>query len=213
MKGILDAMEAQDVPSRYLQKEQREIIENLVRKVVKERPSAVPLKAIQQTLPGSQWKLRFSTETATLSDLPKDANVKLHFLNDKQLYYILEFSAKTLGLQRLVAKSSYSVDSTDTNPGLVTFVYDQIVTDVWGLKNIGVGFFGLLRGRMNYVESVYMDASYWIERGYTAQGNQYFNVYVRQLDAQDSTEPQKQTQSAASPSTSVPLLDRDDQWD
>jgi hypothetical protein len=70
--------------------------------------------------------------------------------------------------------------SGPVNPGLVTFVYDEIKTDVFGLKDVGVGFFGLLKGRANYVESAYFDGRFWIERGFSPDGNEYFNAYVRE---------------------------------
>lgn len=68
------------------------------------------------------------------------------------------------------------------NPGLVTFVYDEITTDFFGIKNLSVGFFGLLKGRANYVESSYFDGRFWIERGTSPEGRVYYNVYVRNED-------------------------------
>jgi hypothetical protein len=65
------------------------------------------------------------------------------------------------------------------NPGLLTFVYDEITTDVFGLQNLSVGFFGLLKGRANYLESSYFDGLFWIERGTSPEGRVYYNVYVR----------------------------------
>jgi hypothetical protein len=41
------------------------------------------------------------------------------------------------------------------------------------------GFFGLLKGRSNYVESAYIDGCVWIERGTSPEGQVYYNVYVR----------------------------------
>ena len=71
------------------------------------------------------------------------------------------------------------VQSGPVNPGLLTFIYDDISTDVFGLKNISVGFFGLLKGCANYVESTYFDGRFWIERGTSPEGQAYYNVYVR----------------------------------
>jgi hypothetical protein len=209
MRAVLDAMESQNIPSRYLQTDKRNEVEALVRKVATERPTAIPLKSVKDVLPGTEWRLAFSTETATLGDLPKDAQVKLHFVDDSKVDYILEFSQKTLGIRRLVAKSSYSVDCTNVNPGLVTFVYDEIVTDLFGFKNIGVGFFGLLKGRANYVETIFMDTRYWIERGYTPDGRDFFNVYIRSLNTAEAETHGR----VSSVSTTLPIISTEDQWE
>ena len=208
MRAVLDAMESQNIPSRYLKADKRNEVEALVRKVATERPTVIPLKSVKDILPGSEWRLAFSTETATLGDLPKDAQVKLHFVDDSKVDYILEFSQKTLGIRRLVAKSSYTVDSTSLNPGLVTFIYDEIVTDLLGFKNVGVGFFGLLKGRANYVETIFMDTRYWIERGYSPDGRDFFNVYMRILDTAAASQ-----EVAPSASTALPIIAKEDQWD
>lgn len=68
------------------------------------------------------------------------------------------------------------------NPGLLTFTYNEITTDVFGLSNLPVGFFGLLKGRANYVESNFFDGDIWIERGYSPEGAEFFNVYLREED-------------------------------
>jgi hypothetical protein len=208
MSAVLDAMDRQNIPSRYLQAEKRDEVEGFVRKVAKERPTAIPLKRVKEVLPGSEWKLGFSTESATLGDLPKDAQVRLNFLDDERVDYVLDFSEKTFGLNRLMAKSTYTVDSSDLNPGLVTFVYGDIVTDVFGMKNLGVGFFGLLKGRSNYIETVFMDNRFWIERGYTPEGKEFFNVYVRKLESSAK-------QNAAAPTAPVAPTSPGggDQWD
>lgn len=64
------------------------------------------------------------------------------------------------------------------NPGLVTYTYDSISTDVFGLTNVGVGLFGMLQGRSSYIQTAYFDGDLWIEGGTDASG-EYFNVYVR----------------------------------
>lgn len=64
-------------------------------------------------------------------------------------------------------------------PGLVTFIYQDITSGIFGFKNLPVGFFGLLKGRANYIQSIYFDGSYWFERGYTKEGEVYYNVYYR----------------------------------
>ena len=44
-----------------------------------------------------------------MQSLPPDATIKLNFLDDTKVEYILDFF-KTLALKRLVAKSTYTVD-------------------------------------------------------------------------------------------------------
>jgi hypothetical protein len=69
---------------------------------------------------------------------------------------------------------------------LLTFVYKDITTDAFGFKNIGVGFFGLLQGRSNYIPTAYFDEQLWIERGTdVSTGAEYFNVYVPPIKAKD----------------------------
>jgi hypothetical protein len=88
--------------------------------------------------------------------------------------------------QKYYSDASYSIACLDSfqagsiQPGLLTFVYDKITTNVMGFRNVGVGLFGLLKGRANYVESSYFDGTFWIERGVSPSGDQDFiNVYMR----------------------------------
>jgi len=76
------------------------------------------------------------------------------------------------------------IQSGPIQPGLLSFVYENITTNVMGLKNIGVGFFGLLQGRANYVESAYFDGTFWIERGVSpsGDGSDFVSVYMRMDD-------------------------------
>lgn len=180
LRAQLNTMAKSDIKSRNLQPIKRDELESYVRAVATQRPTPVPLGGIGKELPGTRWKLVFSTEGATLGDLPRDADVYVDFapVGDK-LDYELKFSKKTMGLNKLVARSSYMVDPGPINPGLVSFVYEEIITDIFGFKSLPVGFFGLLKGRANYIESVYFDGTYWIDRGYSPQGEEYFNVYVR----------------------------------
>lgn len=180
MRAILEAMETQNVPSRYLQPDKRAEIAGYARTVAL-CESPISLEDIEEELPGTNWRLGFSTETAVLGDLPSDADVLMKFHDRTNLDYCLEFTEKTFGLERIVAKSKYSVK----NNGRVQFTYEEIVTDLLGWKNLAVGFFGLLKGRVNYVESVYMDNKFWIERGVTSKGAEYLNVYMKQPDSID----------------------------
>ena len=62
----------------------------------------------------------------------------------------------------------------------MTFVYDKITTNILGFQNVGVGLFGMLKGRANYVESAYFDGVFWMERGISpTTGNDFVNVYMR----------------------------------
>ena len=65
------------------------------------------------------------------------------------------------------------------NPGLVTYEYDSISTDVFGLSNINVGLFGLMKGRSNYINTRFFDDSLWIETGVEPSGMEYYNVYMK----------------------------------
>jgi len=177
------SMIQQKVPSRALTKEKQAEITSYIKKVVNNSVSPVPLKDIGASeglrLMGS-WQLAFSTEAATMGDLPLEASVVLKFLPYLKMEYTLGFSKKVWGLSRLTAKSTYTIDSTPLNPGLVTFVYDDIVTDVLGFENLPVGFFGLLKGRSNFIESIWFDGDIWIDRGFNPQGVEYFNCYRKE---------------------------------
>jgi len=61
----------------------------------------------------------------------------------------------------------------------LTFAYQDITSGLFGM-NIPVGLFGMLKGRVNYIETIYFDGTYWIERGYTSEGKPYYNVYFRE---------------------------------
>lgn len=87
-----------------------------------------------------------------------------------------------LGLKELVAKSSCSIDIGPINPGLLTYEYQDIKTNIFGLANIPVGFFGLLKGRINYIDTVWFDGERWIERNYSTNGDVMYSVYVRDID-------------------------------
>ena len=68
------------------------------------------------------------------------------------------------------------------NPGLLTFQYQDIKTNIFGMSNLPVGFFGLLKGRVNYVETIWFDGERWIERKYSESGDVTYSVYVRDLE-------------------------------
>lgn len=69
----------------------------------------------------------------------------------------------------------------------MTYVYDAITTDVFGIENFGIGFFGMLKGRSSYIQTAYFDGKIWVDRGFdqTNDGLEYFNVYVLQEDKEE----------------------------
>lgn len=155
-------------------------LEGYAKRVVNRRPSPVPLYEVGKSLPGTKWRLAFSTQPL-VAGLPKDARISLYFLNGEMMNYSLEFT-KTLGLNKLTARSSYSVDSSPVNPGLVTYTYEKISTDLFGM-NVGVGMFGMLAGRSSYIPTAYFDDEIWIEKGVDqSTGTEYHSVYVLQED-------------------------------
>jgi hypothetical protein len=105
----LNAMEKQEVKSTMLRKDKREELENYVRQIVNRRPSPIQTSELQKQLPNTKWKLAFSTQ-GLASDLPRDATIMLDFKDEQNLKYCMEFSKKTLGMDRIVANSSYTVN-------------------------------------------------------------------------------------------------------
>ena len=67
----------------------------------------------------------------------------------------------------------------------MTFEYQDIKTKLFGLSNLPVGFFGLLKGRVTYVDTIWFDGERWIERNYSASGNLIYSVYVRDLQDEE----------------------------
>ncbi len=68
------------------------------------------------------------------------------------------------------------------NPGLLTYRYKDIKTHVFGISNLPVGLFGLLKGRVNYIDTVWFDGERWIERNYLENGDVVYSVYVRDME-------------------------------
>jgi hypothetical protein len=108
LNSLLKAMKDQNVKSWQLGADKRVEMEGYVRRIVNRR-DGLPLNQLRDALPHTKWRLVFSTEQMMSQALPKDATLKLQFLDETMVDYCLEFS-KTLGLKRLVAKSSYIVD-------------------------------------------------------------------------------------------------------
>lgn len=121
LKIQMQAMKDEKVTSSKLDLPKRIELEGYVKRILNQRPSPIPLYDLAQHLPGTQWRLAFSTEGLLSESLPKDATICLKFAEDEgsnnQVEYSLEFP-KTLALKRLVAKSTYTV-SVSTSLKLV----------------------------------------------------------------------------------------------
>jgi hypothetical protein len=90
----------------------------------------------------------------------------------------MEFNGVVLG-QYLMTSFFLVLQSSPVNPGLVSIQYENITTDVFGLTNIGVGAFGMLKGRGSYIQTTFFDGRIWIEKGSDLNGIEYYNVYAR----------------------------------
>lgn len=158
--------------------------------------STVPLHLrLRSSLPGTKWRMAFTTQALMAEALPKDATITLDFASgtgnaatgSNKVDYGLDFF-KTLALKRLVARSTYTVMEPQAGgtPGvaIVQIVYDKIVTDVMGFTNLGIGMFGMLKGRSTYIQTVFFDNNLWIESGVDQSnfGETYYNVYAREDD-------------------------------
>ncbi len=61
----------------------------------------------------------------------------------------------------------------------MTVTYESITTDVFGLKNLVFGMFGMLQGRATYIPTAYFDGTLWIEQGRDpTTGMEYSSVYT-----------------------------------
>jgi hypothetical protein len=180
VKAQLNAMVKQGIRPKMLNNEKRNELESYIQAVLRSKPSPIPLKTLADngasTLHGN-WTLVFSSENEGLGDLPRDATVEIIMLPNFKCEYKILF-AKTLGMKSLTAKSSYIVDSSPVNPGLVTIIYQDIEVDAFGIK-LPVGAFGMLKGRATYIDTQWFDGMMWIDRSYSSDGNQFYNVYIR----------------------------------
>jgi len=185
LKAQVTAMLEQEVASSNLKPNKMSELTQYVKTVCQTQESPIPLNEIgteaniKNHLVGS-WQLAFSSENAAMSVMPREARILVNILNEKQLEYILQFTKKVQGLSKITAKSNYIIDTSPINPGLVTFVYEEITSKVFG-ATIPVGLFGLLKGRASYIESMYFDGTMWIERGANPEnGELFYNVYVKE---------------------------------
>lgn len=140
---------------------------------------------------GKSWRMVFSTDGSESSGgLPYGSTVLLRIREfigtDGKMEYLLKFSKQIMGLNELVAESTCAVDIGAVNPGLFTFEYEDIKTNIFGVSNLPVGFFGLLKGRVNYIDTVWFDGERWIERNYSESGDVVYSVYVRDVEDEKS---------------------------
>ena len=120
----MNAMREQDVKPSQLQPAKREELKGYVEQILSRRlinqktvDSTVPLDVrLRSSLPGTKWRMAFTTQSLMAEALPKDATITLNFASgsgsaatgSNKVDYGLDFF-KTLGLKRLVAKSTYTV--------------------------------------------------------------------------------------------------------
>lgn len=187
LRAQFTAMLNQNVRPKMLTDDKRSEIESYLSNVL-QLPSPTPLKILGDNNASKLhgfWTMVFSTggnndDVDALGNLPRDCTVQLKMEPNYRADYKLSFS-KTFGLDSLTAKSNYIVDTSSINPGLVTFVYQEIVSDVFGFKDLPVGLFGMLKGRTTYVDTVWFDGKLWIERGYNQEGQEFYNVYIKSV--------------------------------
>ena len=117
-------MKEQNVKPSQLEPSKRNELKGYVEEILSRRlpnqktvDSTVPLDArLQGCLPGTKWRMAFTTQTLMAEALPKDATITMTFASgsgsastgSNKVEYGLDFF-KTLALKRLVAKSTYSV--------------------------------------------------------------------------------------------------------
>ena len=120
----LDAMKKQGVKPSELDPSKRSELKGYVEEILARRlpnqktvDSTVPLHLrLRSSLPGTKWKMAFTTQALMAEALPKDATITLEFASgtgsaatgSNKVDYGLDFF-KTLALKKLVAKSTYSV--------------------------------------------------------------------------------------------------------
>jgi len=200
LKGNLQAISKARISPRNLTLEKRTELASYLRTILEVSPSPTPLRSLGDNnacaLYGS-WRLGFTSSfgddgvdagedvTNLQQDLPKEAEVFLTFYPEYKCDYILSFSKRVFLLQKLIAKSSYIVDCSPLNPGLVTIIYQNSVSDLAGMKGLKVGLFGMLKGRVTYVDTVWFDGDIWVERSFNQEGVEVFNIYVREEEEDD----------------------------
>jgi len=184
LRAQLDAMKKAQVTAQNTRPEKRQELTDYLLAVVSQQSSPIPLKRIADdgaaALHG-KWRLAFSTNDNTLAELPFESTAFLNIQPDYTCDYILSFSKRVMGLNGITAKCTYYVETSPVNsPGQFTFTYQEVKTDIMGFKNIGVGMFGLLKGRVSNVYTCWFDGDIWIERVYDMEGRESLNIYTRE---------------------------------
>jgi hypothetical protein len=137
--------------------------------------SPIPLRTLNdnnaEKLVGS-WRLGFTSDKSSIGSLPRDSNIYLKVYNNFTCDYCIDFGGK---IGSLTAKSTFSVSSS----GQISFVYKDIVANIFGLKNVPVPLFGLLAGRENFIDTVWFDGNVWIERAVSPSGDMCYNIYTK----------------------------------
>ncbi|KAL3783098.1 hypothetical protein ACHAW5_002203 [Stephanodiscus triporus] len=211
LRAQLQTILKQNILIQSLSKEKRQELSEYVKAVVEKVDSPIDFSGRRgngntmgtakfvAAVEGKSWRLIFSTDgnssttssgeggaDATEGALPYGSSVILRigqFMGTEgTLDYVLKYSKQIMGLKELVAKSICSVDIGPVNPGLFTYQYKDIKTNVFGISNLPVGFFGLLKGRVNYIDTVWFDGERWIERNYLENGDVVYSVYVRDIE-------------------------------
>jgi len=174
LRVLLDAMVREKRSSKSLNEDTKEKICQYMRKIIQDRPSPVGGDELAARLPGSQWRLVFSTEPS-METLPNDASATLTFNSESEVDYTLLFGPQTWGLNALRASSRWTANEY----GTVSITYEKVNADAFSMKSIGVGFFGLLAGRTTYIQSAYFDGSLWLERALGQDGSEiYLSAYL-----------------------------------
>jgi hypothetical protein len=129
----MDAMKQQNIKPSQLdpikRNELRRYVENILAFRKRSSTSAlavdssVPLHMkLRSSLPGTKWRMAFTTEPLMAEALPKDATIMMTFASgtgnaatgSNKVDYGLDFF-KTLALKRLVVKSTYTVMDVSSN--------------------------------------------------------------------------------------------------
>lgn len=194
LRAYMNAVQKADISNANIDPLKRLEIVSYVKGVAQKCDSPIALNEIGKAFlsasssSSSVWRLEFSTSSTNIELLPKEARVfiKIYDYDDRtnsgKLDYVLKFTKRIFALKKLTAKSTFTLDVSDyLNPGLLTYQYQEITSDIFGLT-LPTGLFGMLKGRVSYIDTVYFDGEFWIDRGYTPDGEEYYNVYIKQDD-------------------------------
>jgi len=208
MSIIVEEMKQRNTPCLSLGGKDRSLMKLYLERIITLRPSLISLTDIPRVIPDSKWKLVYSTQDSTMENLPENASIYLDFKDDKDMNYVLQFSKQSndnnFGVQRIAAKSNYQM--APGKPGVIELNYQDIQTDLFGLKNVNVPDpFGWFSDKGNVIESAFMDGHYWIEMGKNVLTFEdfknkdtkkpelsYYNIYVRDFADGSPDEVQQQ---------------------